>query len=179
MSKNPKQKGGAFERKICKELSLWISHGEHEDIFWRSAMSGGRSTVALKKGLKLKAQSGDVSAISSLGFKFTERFLIECKHYKNLEFAGLLRNRGKLLIFWQKAVVEAVNHSKLPILIAKQNNYPTVIVLCSGGMEAFKLKYKTFNLVVPSYDMYIMTFDRFRKLKLRGKNVKKRKRLDG
>ena len=48
-----KAKGSSFERLICKELSLWITGGEHQDVFWRSAMSGGRSTVAMKKGDKL------------------------------------------------------------------------------------------------------------------------------
>ncbi len=164
MSKNPKQKGGAFERKTCKELSLWISHGKREDLLWRSAMSGGRSTVALKKGKKFKTSSGDISAIHSLGFHLTSKFMIECKHYKNLEFAGLIHNRGKLIAFWQKAKIEATNHSQLPILIAKQNNYPTVAVMCREGMKSFKLKYKTFDLVVPAFDMYIMTFDRFKEL---------------
>ncbi len=164
MAKHGKLKGGAFERKTCKELSMWISHGEREDLFWRSAMSGGRSTVAFKKGKKLKTSSGDISAIGSLGFHLTEKFLIECKHYKNLEFAGLIHNRGKLIAFWQKAQTEALNHSQLPILIAKQNNYPTVAVMCRGGMKSFKLKYRKFDLVVPAFDMYIMSFDRFKKL---------------
>ena len=164
MSSKGKQKGSSFERKTCKELSLWISYGIREDLFWRSAMSGGRSTVALKKGKKFKTSSGDISAIHSLGFQLTEKFLIECKHYKNLEFAGLIHNRGKLVAFWQKAQMEAINHSQLPILIAKQNNYPTVAVMCRGGMKSFKLKYRTFDLVVPAFDMYIMTFDRFKKL---------------
>jgi len=164
MSSKSKAKGSEFERKICKELSLWISRDKREDLFWRSAMSGGRSTVALKSGKKLKSQSGDISAVHSLGFKFTEKFLIECKHYKNLEFAGLIHNRGKLIFFWQKAFAEAINHSKLPILIAKQNNYPTVVVLCRKGMKSFKLKYKMFDLVVPVFGMYIITFDRFKEL---------------
>ena len=164
MAKKGKHKGGAFERKTCKELSMWISRGKREDLFWRSAMSGGRSTVALKKGKKFKTSSGDVSAIGSLGFHLTDKFLIECKHYKNLEFAGLIHNRGKLVAFWQKAQMEALNHSQLPILIAKQNNYPTVTVMCRGGMKSFKLKYRKFDLVVPVFDMYIMTFDRLKEL---------------
>jgi len=41
-----KAKGASFERDICRRLSLWVSAGKQEDVFWRSAMSGGRSTVA-------------------------------------------------------------------------------------------------------------------------------------
>lgn len=164
MSSKGKQKGSAFERQICKELSLWISHDKRKDIFWRSAMSGGRSTVAAKSGDKLSAQSGDISAVSSLGFNFIEKFMIECKFYKNLELAALIHNRGKLIFFWQKAQMEAINHNQLPILIARQNNYPTIVVMCRGGMKFFKLKYRKFDLIVPVFDMYIMTFDRFKKL---------------
>jgi hypothetical protein len=47
-----KQKGSQFERDVCRELSLWVSHGKQEDVYWRSAMSGGRSTVAALKGAR-------------------------------------------------------------------------------------------------------------------------------
>ena len=46
-----KQKGGEYERTVCKKLSLWVSNGTRDDIFWRSAMSGGRATLQRKKGI--------------------------------------------------------------------------------------------------------------------------------
>ena len=46
------KKGGGFERKTLKALSLWISKGERKDIFRRSIMSGGRATIALASGSK-------------------------------------------------------------------------------------------------------------------------------
>jgi len=36
-----KNKGSSFERKICKELSLWWSGGKSDSIFYRTGGSGG------------------------------------------------------------------------------------------------------------------------------------------
>src|SRR5215216_6431446 len=38
-------KGPQWEREVCRALSLWVTNGERVDVFWRSAMSGGRATV--------------------------------------------------------------------------------------------------------------------------------------
>ena len=43
-----KEKGSSFERLVCKRMSMWLSKGERDDLFWRSAMSGGRATVQLR-----------------------------------------------------------------------------------------------------------------------------------
>ena len=42
------QKGGAWEREFSKYLSLWITEGERDDVFWRSSQSGGRATQRAK-----------------------------------------------------------------------------------------------------------------------------------
>ena len=76
-----KQKGSSFERKICKELSLWITDGERDDLFWRSSNSGGRATIVAVDGTR-HTQSGDISAIHPLGHAFTETFVVECKHHR-------------------------------------------------------------------------------------------------
>jgi len=124
-----KQKGSEFERKICKRLSLWISDGRRKDIFWRSAMSGGRATVMLKSGETAPAQAGDVSAVDRLGGDFIEKFYVECKFYKNLYTSDLIYNGSSgLSKFWLTAVADASRYKKIPLLIAKQNFKP--ILLC-------------------------------------------------
>ncbi|MBM3120244.1 MAG: hypothetical protein FJ006_12010, partial [Chloroflexi bacterium] len=55
-------KGASFERDISRQLSLWWTHGERDDVFWRSSMSGGRATVRAKKGQKTAYQNGDITA---------------------------------------------------------------------------------------------------------------------
>lgn len=126
-----KRKGAAFEREICKKLSLWISKGERTDIFWRSAMSGGRATVQFKKGIKNKTQACDISAIDPLGEKLLKDYIIECKHYKNLNLENLIYNTSKegLLEFWNETWKKAVDLGKLPIVIARQNNKKDIICL--------------------------------------------------
>jgi hypothetical protein len=55
------KKGGRFEREVCTDLSLWWSDGKEDDLFWRSAGSGGRSTRRKKKGSRTKNQGGDIT----------------------------------------------------------------------------------------------------------------------
>jgi len=124
-----KQKGSAFERLLCKRLSLWLSRGERDDLFWRSAMSGGRATLQLRQDIQNKAQSGDLTAISAEAYAFAEHHFIEAKHYRDLGFGrGFICETGTIWNFWQKACEQAVQHGKTPVLIARQNLYPIIVI---------------------------------------------------
>ena len=127
-----KEKGGNFEREICKKLSLWISYNERDDIFWRSAMSGGRATVGLKKGIIRNTQVGDITAIDPLGNKLTDKYIIECKYYKNIHVESLLFGKPKnnsILEFWTKLYEQSEKLNKQMMLIIKQNNSATLLGL--------------------------------------------------
>lgn len=148
-----KQKGSSFERKVCVQLSLWVSKGKHKDLFWRSAMSGGRATVFHKSGTTIR-QAGDICAVAPQGHRFTSIYFIECKHVKSLDIASfILDGKGTLAKFWAKASKQARDHMRRPLLIAKENRRPT-LVLCihnsilgdirpksyvSGGVDIFYL----------------------------------------
>jgi hypothetical protein len=153
-----KRKGSAFERQVCVSLSLWMSKGANEDLFWRSAASGGRSTVAAAKGKRLATQAGDISAIHPLGSKLTDRFLIECKSYKDLNFAGLLLKRGKLAEFWLECRKQAVQYQKAPMLIAKQNQQPIIVCLSREGQQELGLNA---HWMIPSMGLRVVLFDQF------------------
>ena len=132
-----KAKGSAFEREICKALSLWVTHGEKDDCFWRSAISGGRATVARKKG-KVVRQDGDITAVSPEGHSLTDRFFIECKHVKKLGLDQFLVKRtGLLAEFWKKAREQS--GTKWPIIIAKQNQWPILVISEVGGLVGLTL----------------------------------------
>lgn len=131
-----KQKGASFEREICVALSSWISAGKRKDLFWRSAMSGGRATLANRKGEKLASQGGDVSAIDPLGAPLTDRFCIEIKFYRDLDLAAFWLGFGTLQRFWERASEDATNYGKEPMLIAKQNRYPTLVIVRATSMAA-------------------------------------------
>ena len=132
-----KSKGSSFERKICKELSMWLSNGDRDDLFWRSAMSGGRATVKFRKGGKNQTQAGDISAIDSYGERLTSVFMVECKAYKDLDFIGLFhteRSSG-LHRFWREAQDAAELAGRHPLLIAKQNLFNAVVVVDGKGSD--------------------------------------------
>lgn len=121
-------KGAAFEREVSVTLSLWVSHGKNRDLFWRTSMSGGRATVARKSGRSIR-QSGDICSITPEGHAFTDLFYVECKHYQKLDLeTSFIKGTGKLARFWSKAIKEAKHYRRDPMLIAKQNNMPTIVV---------------------------------------------------
>jgi hypothetical protein len=155
-----KKKGASFERSVCKQLSLWMSHGLREDLYWRSAMSGGRATVAASKGTRLAAQAGDITAIDPAGEPLTRQFLIECKHYKNLHFSGLLNNTGELSKFWIKHLKDAYHYGKLAMLIARQNSYPAIICVDETGVRHFGQKVDCV-LTAPGLNFYAFLLNDF------------------
>jgi hypothetical protein len=125
-----KGKGSSFERKLCKALSLWITDGARDDCLWRSAISGGRATVARGKGKLIAHQAGDVAAVHAEGHVLTDNFFIEAKHYRKLGTAAFLTSRPSLLgRFWDHAVNEAKLYQRVPMLIAKENNVPTLVLV--------------------------------------------------
>lgn len=153
-----KSKGAAFERGVCVALSLWMSHNKSEDLYWRSSMSGGRSTVAARKGKRLAAQAGDISCIHASGSPFTDNFYVECKSYRDLNFIGLLTGKGKLIEFWEETKRQAEHYGKWPLLIAKQNQQPIVACLDQNGAAALQLRP---HISVPAWHLRIVPFDCF------------------
>jgi len=119
-----KQKGGEYERQVCKLLSLWVSGGQHVDLYWRSAMSGGRATRA--NGAV--RQSGDITAVAPEGHVLTDHCFIECKHHRDLGLRQLLLGRGPLAQFWLQARRQAALYGRKTVLIAKQNLFPALVL---------------------------------------------------
>jgi hypothetical protein len=126
-----KSKGSSFERKLCTILSKWVSEGKDDDLFWRSAISGGRATVAQRKGRNIKA-AGDICAVSPKGHELTDQYFIECKHYASLQLDRFILGTGRLAQFWAHAVQQAALHNRKPMMIARQNNFPILMLLPRG-----------------------------------------------
>ena len=135
-----KAKGAEFERHVCKCLSVWISASERDDIFWRSAMSGGRASVQFKQGKSNRTQVGDITAIDPLGSILTDKVLIECKFYRNLQILGLITNlKSGINRHWRECRANAERHDLLPMLIARQNRMPIIVCLSERSAEFFSL----------------------------------------
>lgn len=140
MAVNSKQKGSEYERQVSKKLSLWISNGLRDDLLWRSSMSGGRATLQYKLGKKNKSQTGDLSSIDTLSQQFIDRFFIEIKFYKDLNIeSGFIKATGLLKSFWDKLVKDALQAEKHPMLIARQNRLPTLLLLHRNGARLLNL----------------------------------------
>ena len=131
-----KQKGADYERLICNKLSLWVSRGVSRDLFWRSAMSGGRATIGRRRGIELNRQAGDVCAIAPEGHALTSQFYVECKFYHNLGLGNFILAAGPLYEFWMQTADNARHHDRYPMLIAKQNYWPSLILVKANTLES-------------------------------------------
>ena len=161
-----KQKGAAFERDICRKLSLWVTAGKRSDIFWRSAMSGGRATVAKARGEDMAHVSGDVCAVHEAGHVFVDALFIEIKFYKDLRLSNVLVGRpSKLIDFWHKACAQAAEHNKYPVLIAKQNGLPTLCCSDINGMAWLAKDVKVPTVRIPHLSLHIVLLDDLLKTK--------------
>lgn len=159
-----KAKGSSFERQVCRDLSLWVSNGERDDLYWRSAMSGGRASVQFKKGGKNLTQTGDITAIDPLGAPLTSAFLVECKFYRDLILVGLFHGiKTGISSHWTKCVEQAKQHNKLPMLIARQNRVAPMVVLDQDGINFFGLTdlIATFHSHAPT--LSLVWYDNFLK----------------
>jgi hypothetical protein len=157
-----KQKGSAFEREISVDLSRWVSDGAMDDCFWRSSMSGGRSTIAAAKGKRLAAQAGDISCIHAVGQKFADKFFVECKFYADLNYLGILSGTGNLVKFWAEAKKQAAIYNKQPLLVAKQNRMHAMACLTSCGAKQLDLRKRSL-LIAPKLDLRIIPWFEFTK----------------
>lgn len=86
---NNKRAGGTFERDICKMFGQWWAR--RDDVFWRTATSGGRATVRSKQGKKTSGQHGDMCATDPIGNPLVRLIAVEAKKgYSTKTIADLL-----------------------------------------------------------------------------------------
>lgn len=132
-------------------------------------MSGGRATIGLYTGNARAAQVGDIGAITEVGAQFTDRFVIECKHYKDLGIKNLFYEKPcNIRKFWEEVTEEADAHKKLPILIARENHMPTIMCVPMGLIKPvyfrptaslYFINRLTMNLDVFDYDKVLKQVD--------------------
>lgn len=132
------QKGSSFERDTGERLSLWITGGERKDLFMRAKLSGGAFTQLEAKGGVLNVP-GDLIAQHELAFPFLRVCCIECKHRRDIDLLHYLLDPGDRS-FLAQTVTQARRQAKLAglhyIVIAKQNNRPTIMLMGTEAGEA-------------------------------------------
>jgi hypothetical protein len=74
-------KGGQFERDLCRVLSVWWAGDPDTDVlFWRTSQSGGRATQRAKSGRRTHAaHCGDIAALDERGAPLTRLITFEAK----------------------------------------------------------------------------------------------------
>jgi hypothetical protein len=115
-------------------------------------MSGGRATV---RGLDVR-QAGDVCAVAPEGHEFCQRYFIECKHLKSLDFHCLLKGTGMLHKHFAVAAKQALKRGLTPMLIARQNGSPVVL----ATYEFAKLRSRL-TVTQGGDEFYIYRFDEY------------------
>lgn len=131
-----------FERTIAKQLSLWISSNKNPDLLWRSAGSGGRSTMRRKKtGKGIENAASDLAPLHKDAEPFTSVFTVECKHYKALTLGQIVYDFDKSTVarWWAQAERDARSVDRSPLLIMKENNRQPLIALCPPLMTQWRL----------------------------------------
>ena len=115
---NSRQKGSAFERKVCKILNTTFNTTE----FNRSPGSGAYATTHnLPEYLKIY---GDI--ITPSNFKFN----IECKKgYNNINLYSLLDNSSKFWEFVEKAEKDSLASKKEPMVLYQQDRQPILAIV--------------------------------------------------
>ena len=128
-----KRKGGSFENKMCKALSIWWSEGTRDDLFARTASSGGRFTLRKKTNKGTANQEGDITSTTPEGLLLIQSCCFEMKNgYKGWSIMDLLdkpERKGKSTpqtfeLFYQQA---SETKSKWPIIIAKKDGRKELI----------------------------------------------------
>ena len=131
---NGSRKGSAFERDVCKRLSLWFSKNTSETLFWRTAGSGARSTSRAKSGKSTANSAGDIGYLDAAGKPLIEAITFELKcGYSKADTTSLIdtlpsRKKPQLLEFIRQAVESGRNaQSKYWSVIHRRNSKQTLI----------------------------------------------------
>lgn len=141
-------KGGEFERKIAKYLTIWLSGKEKPYIYWRMPGSGSLATISEAN----KELSGDIHALRLEGAFLTDRFSIECKDgYPKANFHQHLKNIKNFEIkdFWLQCLEAAQKAGKHGMLVWKKK----------GLKEIVGISPNTANLLQPTLKNIVLVFD--------------------
>ena len=113
-----KVKGGAYERKVARQLGKWYYNDPN--ALYRTAGSGSRATIRSGVGL----HPGDIAPCKPGLPRFP--FAVECKHGYNWTFDQALKSPKTWLpvTWWEKLSAQALNLA-VPLLIMRR----------TGGLE--------------------------------------------
>jgi len=149
-------KGGVLEREISKELSLWWTHGERDDIFWRSHGSGARATVRRKQGKATANQDGDICITDPIGQPLLKAVTIELKNgYAKWNIKSILDSKQKKPIlreFFEQCAREKESSNTIGWWLITHQQYMKRMLFFDMGFKIFLTK-SGFNISEIEYIM--------------------------
>lgn len=153
-----KPKGNGYEREVCRLLSMWWSDGTDDNVFWRSASSGGRATQRGKKGKNTTGHYGDISATDHVGAPFLKAITLEIKRgYSTSSIQDLIDKReGAATQEYEKWILQAQVSRKLSGayawgIILRRNQRQALITFPSVLIrEIHKAQGKVIPRIVPT-----------------------------
>lgn len=126
-------KGSDFERTVATQLSLWYSHGQDDSWVWRTAMSGGRSTVRARKGKRTSGGAGDLTFTDERAAPLFDLITFELKRgYPKVSLSDIIdRNDNTKPGGFEQWVLQArasARQAGTPywMIIHKRNNRPAM-----------------------------------------------------
>lgn len=151
-----KGKGSAFERDICRKLSLWWTQKEKEprdDIFWRTAGSGARATTRSKKNKKTANSDGDIAALDPIGAPLLHIVTIECKRgYGTKTIADLFDSSKKAAVQeYEKWILQA-EQSK-----CNADTLSWLLIVRRNGREALAIFPQKLMIEIENYQRALFT----------------------
>lgn len=161
-------KGSQAERDVSRDLSLWWTNHDRDDLIWRTSGSGARFTTRAKAGLHTAGSAGDFTFIDSLAKPLFDLLVIENKiGYDKLidPLSTVDSEKLDILDTWlKKAHLECQQTNRhYPMVIFKRNRKNRCVLL------PFMLFNAIAQMVAPKFPrivMYpqrtvIMGFDQF------------------
>jgi hypothetical protein len=158
-------KGGNWERVVAKRLSLWWTHGERDDVFWREKSSGGRATTRAKSGQSTANSYGDIVVIDPIGQPLIDLCVLELKSgYGDWSVQDVLETTGKKPQTFEKFAqqvcdaVKADGGEKYPVLIVKKDRRNPLIALNSDLFDEINALERV--LLIPYIDIVLKMRDK-------------------
>lgn len=129
------EKGQRNEREECRFISLWWTHGEADDVFWRNRVKITSKTPNAEK------QLGDMACMKSIGLAFIETFNVELKigyskkrkdHKVRWDLLDILDSKQlddhlQIFQFWRQCEDDALLSNRIPLLIFSRERHEPVV----------------------------------------------------
>lgn len=124
---------------------MWWSKGQRDDIFWRTAGSGGRATSRQKIGKKTYGQQGDVQAVDPIGAPLTRLVTIEAKRgHKDAHIGDVMDRTNDHKLRWLEVFIkQSIKEAKdggTPywLLIIKRDNRKALVYMPDDLMDGLE-----------------------------------------